>query len=117
VLITRALAEASRLGEAAGAEGRTFSGLAGLGNVLVRAQRDGGAPSADYALGHRLLDGVDPDEREATEGARAAVAGVRLARRVGVRMPLLEGLAAVLTGAASPRDAARLAADNVAAEE
>lgn len=117
VLITRALAEASRLGEAAGAEARTFSGLAGLGNVLVRAQRDGGAPSADYELGHRLLDGVDASEREATEGARAAVAGVRLAQRVGVRMPLLEGLAAVLTGAASPRDAARLAADTVAIEE
>ncbi|TMQ19515.1 MAG: hypothetical protein E6J90_18015 [Deltaproteobacteria bacterium] len=36
VLITRALAEASRLGVAAGAEARTFSGLAGLGNLLVR---------------------------------------------------------------------------------
>ena len=78
---------------------------------------DGAVPSADYALGHRLLEGVAAGEREATEGARAAVAGVRLARRVGVRMPLLEGLAAVLTGAASPRDAAQLAADTVAIEE
>ncbi len=117
VLITRALAEASRLGASAGADPRTFSGLAGLGNVLVRA---GGAPSAEYDQGRRLVDqtdGAGASERDATEGARAAVAGVRLAKRSGVRMPLLEGVAAVLTGAASARDAARLAADTVAAEE
>jgi len=114
VLITRALAEASRLGAAMGADARTFAGLAGLGNLLVRA---GGAPSAEYDQGRRLLQAVTPAERDATEGARAAVAGVRLARRAGVRMPLLEGIAAVLTGAASAKDAARLAADTVAAEE
>lgn len=115
VLITRALAEASRLGTAAGAEARTFSGLAGLGNVLVRAPAGGTSPSPEYGLGRSLLDGAP--RGEPSEGARAAVAGVRLARRLGVRMPLLEGLAAVLTGAASARDAARLAADTVAAEE
>jgi glycerol-3-phosphate dehydrogenase (NAD(P)+) len=115
VLVTRALAEASRLGAAAGAEPRTFSGLAGLGNVLVRAPAAGAPPSPEYALGRALLDGVP--RGDPSEGARAAVAGVRLASRLGVRMPLLEGLAAVLTGAASPRDAARLAADTVAAEE
>lgn len=114
VLITRALAEASRLGVAAGADARTFAGLAGLGNVLVRAS---GAPSAEYDQGRRLVEAVTPSERDLTEGARAAVAGVRLARRVGVRMPLLEGVAAVLTGTASAKDAARLAADTVAAEE
>src|SRR4029078_4300687 len=37
VLITRAIAEASRLGQAVGGEARTFAGLAGLGNLLVRA--------------------------------------------------------------------------------
>src|SRR3990167_5770848 len=45
VLITRAIAEASRLGAALGADPRTFSGLAGLGNILVRA---GSERSADY---------------------------------------------------------------------
>ena len=115
VLITRALAEASRLGAAAGAEPRTFSGLAGLGNVLVRSGQ--GSPSIEYALGKSLAAGPRADAATATEGARAAVAGVRLARRLGVRMPLLEGLAAVLTGALAARDAARLAADTVASEE
>jgi glycerol-3-phosphate dehydrogenase (NAD(P)+) len=115
VLVVRALAEASRLGAAAGAEPRTFSGLAGLGNVLVRAPAAGASPSHEYAVGRALIDGAP--RGEPSEGARAAVAGVRLARRLGVRMPLLEGLAAVLTGAASAKDAARLAADTVAAEE
>lgn len=114
VLVTRALAEASRLGAAAGADARTFTGLAGLGNLLVRA---GGATSAEYEQGKRLMTATGASERDATEGARAAVAGVRLAKRHHVRMPLLEGVAAVLTGAASARDAARLAADTVAAEE
>jgi len=118
VLITRAIAEASRLGEALGASYRTFTGLAGLGNVLVRSQ--GGAAAPEYELGKSLVDGINPDiaARVAnSEGARAAVAAVRLARRQGVRMPLLEGLAAVLTGAMTPREAARLAADTVASEE
>jgi glycerol-3-phosphate dehydrogenase (NAD(P)+) len=119
VLITRALAEASRLGESLGAAAKTFSGLAGLGNVLVRAQPDGAA-AAEYVLGKDLIGGMTQEiaaRVAASEGARAAVAGVRLARRQKVRMPLLEGLAGVLTGALTPRDAARLAADTVATEE
>jgi glycerol-3-phosphate dehydrogenase len=52
-----------------------------------------------------------------TEGARAAIAGIRLAARKKVRMPLLSGLAAILTGRASVADAARLATDTVATEE
>jgi glycerol-3-phosphate dehydrogenase (NAD(P)+) len=119
VLITRALAEASRLGESLGASAKTFTGLAGLGNVLVRAQPDG-AIAAEYALGKDLIGGMTQAiaARVAqSEGARAAIAGVRLARRQKIRMPLLEGLAGVLTGALTPRDAARLAADTVASEE
>jgi len=122
VLITRAIAEASRLGESLGSSARTFTGLAGLGNVLVRAQRSesDGAAAPEYELGKRLVGGMTPEiaaQVAQSEGARAAVAGVRLARRQGVRMPLLEGLAGVLTGALTPRDAARLAADTVASEE
>ena len=114
VLVTRGLAEASRLGHAAGADPRTFSGLAGLGNLLVRS-----APAAahrEYAFGQSLMKGARP-EAEWPEGARAAVAAMRLAQRVGVRMPILGGLAAVVTGAITPREAARLAADTVATEE
>jgi glycerol-3-phosphate dehydrogenase (NAD(P)+) len=113
VLLTRAVAEASRLGQAAGAEARTFSGLAGLGNLLVR----GSERSADYQLGRRLADGVVTADSARTEGARAALAGVELASKLRVRMPVLAGVAAVLAGRAEPKDAAQLVADTVAAEE
>jgi glycerol-3-phosphate dehydrogenase (NAD(P)+) len=112
VLVTRGLAEASRLGQAAGGEARTFTGLAGLGNLMVRS-----APAhREYAFGQALLAGARP-ERDWPEGARAAVAATRLAARLGVRTPVLGGLAAVITGTLSPKEAARLAADTVATEE
>ncbi|MGE5183834.1 MAG: NAD(P)H-dependent glycerol-3-phosphate dehydrogenase [Acidobacteriota bacterium] len=110
VLITRAVAEASRLGAAAGAEARTFAGLAGLGNLLVRANER----STDYQLGRRVADGVVTADGERTEGARAALAGAELARKLKVRMPVLSGVAAVLSGRAEPRDAAQLVGDSVA---
>ncbi|MBK9029728.1 MAG: NAD(P)-binding domain-containing protein [Myxococcales bacterium] len=113
VLITRACAEAARLIEAMGGAARTFTGLAGLGNLLVRA---GAEDDPDYALGRALARGV-PLPSRTTEGARAAVTALRLAERARVRMPLLRGLAAVLAGRVSVADAARLAADTVADEE
>jgi glycerol-3-phosphate dehydrogenase (NAD(P)+) len=113
VLITRALAEASRLGVAEGAEARTFAGLAGLGNLLVRASER----SADYQLGRRLAEGAAPADAVRTEGARAALAGVELAGQLRVRMPVLHGLAAVLTGRLEPRKVANLIGDTVAEAE
>lgn len=114
VLITRAVAEMSRLGVAAGAEPRTFSGLAGLGNLLVRASGD---RSADYLLGRRVADGVVTADSARTEGARAAIAGCQLAAKLRVRMPVLNGVAGVLAGKLEPKDAAQLVGDTVAAEE
>jgi glycerol-3-phosphate dehydrogenase (NAD(P)+) len=113
VLVTRAVAEASRLGVAAGAQERTFSGLAGLGNLLVRASDR----STDYQLGRRLADGVVTADAQRTEGARAALAGKELAKKLRVRMPVLEGVAAILSGKVEPRDAAKLIGETVAVEE
>ena len=114
VLVTRAVAESSRLGAAVGAEPKTFAGLAGLGNMLVRAS---GERSADYVLGRRIADGIVTGDNARTEGARAAVTGLELAKSLRVRMPVLQGLAAVLTGKLEPRDAAQLVGDQVATEE
>jgi glycerol-3-phosphate dehydrogenase (NAD(P)+) len=114
VLITRMIAESSRLGVAAGAEARTFSGLAGLGNILVRAT---GERSADYVLGRRLADGVVTADGARTEGARAASTGCELAATLGIRMPVLAGVAAMLSGKLEPKDAAHLVGDHVAVEE
>lgn len=112
VLVTRAVAEASRLGVAAGAEARTFAGLAGLGNLLVRASGD---RSADYVLGRELAEGIT--NGGSTEGARAALAGMALAKSLRVRMPVLQGVAAILAGKIQPREAANLVGDQVATEE
>jgi glycerol-3-phosphate dehydrogenase (NAD(P)+) len=114
VLITRAIAEASRLGSAAGAEPKTFSGLAGLGNILVRSSSE---RSGDYLLGRRLAEGVMTADNARSEGARAAIAGCELAKQLRVRMPVLNGLAAILSGKIEPKDAAHLVGDSVAMEE
>lgn len=114
VLITRAIAEASRLGAAAGGDAKTFSGLSGLGNILVRASSD---RSADYLLGRRLADGVMTADTARTEGARAAIAGCELAAKLKIRMPVLSGVAAVLSGKIDPKEAAQLVGDSVAVEE
>ncbi|HEU4615873.1 MAG TPA: 2-dehydropantoate 2-reductase N-terminal domain-containing protein [Kofleriaceae bacterium] len=115
VLITRVVAEAARLLAAAGGEGRTFSGLAGLGNLLVRGGKRGG--SSEYQLGCRLAEGKHDGEAGRIEGARAALAGATLSDRLRVRMPVLTGVAAVLAGRAEPRDVAKLIGDTVAIEE
>lgn len=129
VLSTRIVAEASRLCAAAGGEARTFAGLAGLGNLLVRATDRSATPkvrgtsaelvaqSADYQLGRRLADGVVTADTARTEGARAAIAGAKLAEGLRIRMPVLQGLAMVLAGKVEPRDAAKLIGDQVDAQE
>jgi len=90
VLICRAVAEATRLSTAAGARERTFAGLAGLGNLLVRVGSD---RSTDYHLGTELARGKKPRE---TEGARAAAASRIVARRLNVRTPILDAVCAVV---------------------
>ncbi len=117
VLITRGLAEASRLGEAAGGDARTFTGLAGLGNLLVRSSSSSSEYSRDYRLGLALGEGRAPTDGDRSEGAGAAIGLARLADRLGVRMPLLSAIAAVVRGEASPRAAAAAAADSVAEQE
>lgn len=113
VLITRAVAEGSRLVVAAGGQAKTFGGLSGLGNLLVRASDR----SDDYQLGKRLADGVITAEAERTEGARAALAGAQLAKQLQARLPVLTGVAAVLSGKAEVREVATLIGDSVATEE
>lgn len=133
VLITRAIAEASRLSMAAGAEARTFSGLAGLGNLLVRSSDQtpqsqataaqhgiAGATdrSDDYQLGRQLaLGGAFDGAASHTEGARAAAAALELAGKLRVAMPILAAVAAVLSRQISPRDAVRALSDTATIDE
>ncbi len=113
VLITRAVAEAARLCVAAGGEQKTFAGLAGLGNLLVRTSPQSCSYSVDYQLG--LGFGHDK-ELSLTEGGRAAQAAHRLATRLNVRMPVLAAVNAVVSGKLSAAEAAKMA-DTVADQE
>ncbi len=89
-LLTRGLAEMTRLGIAAGANPLTFAGLAGMGDLIATA----GSPlSRNHRLGMELAKGRTWAEIEATmpgtaEGAYTVQAALELAARLGVEMPI-----------------------------
>lgn len=108
LLITRAVAEMARLGRSAGAQEHTFSGLAGLGNLLVRTSPPSSEHSDDYRLGRRLASAESPaggHEPRMTEGARVIQAALELSRFQSVRLPILETLSRVLDGSMSLAEA------------
>jgi glycerol-3-phosphate dehydrogenase (NAD(P)+) len=89
-LITRGLAEMTRVGIAAGANPLTFAGLAGVGDVIATC---GSGLSRNYRLGAELARGRSWPEIEQTmpgtaEGAYTVDAALALAERVGVEMPI-----------------------------
>jgi glycerol-3-phosphate dehydrogenase (NAD(P)+) len=97
-LITRGLAEIVRLGTALGAEPLTFSGLAGIGDLIVTCT----SPlSRNYQVGYRMGQGASLDQALAdadgvAEGVPTTKAALQLAARAGVEMPIAEQLARVL---------------------
>ena len=107
-LISRGLAEMTRLGVAMGARPETMSGLAGLGDLILTCTSD---LSRNRRLGMELAKGAGPGEilaggRFTAEGAGTAPAAVRLAARHGIEMPIAQEVAAVLFEGRSPRQAA-----------
>ena len=91
-LITRGLAEMTRLGIAAGANPLTFAGLAGVGDVIATC---GSGLSRNHRLGEELARGRSWPEIEASlpgtaEGAYTVDAALALARRYGVEMPIAQ---------------------------
>jgi glycerol-3-phosphate dehydrogenase (NAD(P)+) len=106
-LLTRGLAEITRLGVALGARPRTFAGLAGLGDLILTCT---GELSRNRRLGLALARGQSLAEwqagtRSVAEGVRTAQAGVALARRAAVTTPVIEEVAAVLFERKAPREA------------
>jgi glycerol-3-phosphate dehydrogenase (NAD(P)+) len=107
-LITRGLAEMARLGEAMGADPRTFAGLAGLGDLVATCS----SPlSRNRRFGEYLGQGRSTAEaRELTgqtaEGVTSYAPVLELARKHGAEMPITEVVAAVITGRLTVRDAA-----------
>lgn len=99
-LITRGLAEMTRLGEASGARAETFSGLAGMGDLIVTCWSLHGRNRRAGAL---IAQGRTPDEAAAeigqtVEGLITAPVLLELAHTVGVELPITEGVCAILSG-------------------
>jgi glycerol-3-phosphate dehydrogenase (NAD(P)+) len=99
-VITRGLAEMSRLGEACGARPETFAGLAGMGDLIVTCWSRHGR---NRAAGELIAQGADPQEAVArigqtVEGITTAPTLLELSKRVGVELPITDGVCAVLSG-------------------
>ena len=99
-LITRGLVEMARLGEACGGRPETFSGLAGMGDLIVTCESRHGRNRAAGAL---IAQGATPAEAAArigqtVEGLTTAPVLRDLSRRLGVELPITEGVCAVLSG-------------------
>jgi glycerol-3-phosphate dehydrogenase (NAD(P)+) len=99
-LITRGLVEMARLGEAFGAQPETFAGLAGMGDLMVTCFHPSGR---NRRAGELIARGASPDEAraeigQAVEGLTTAPVLRDLSRRIGVELPITEGVCSVLEG-------------------
>ena len=97
-LITRGLAEITRLGVAMGADPVTFSGLSGLGDLVLTCTGDlSRNRSVGIELGQgRRLEDIVRDMKMVAEGVKTTKSGYELARREGIEMPILEQVHAIL---------------------
>ena len=108
-LITRGLAEVTRLALAVGGDARTLSGLAGLGDLLLTCT---GTLSRNRTVGLELAAGKSIGEivgsmRMVAEGIETTKATVDLARSRQVEMPIAEQMYAMLYEGRTPREAIR----------
>ncbi|MCW2947855.1 MAG: Glycerol-3-phosphate dehydrogenase [Actinoallomurus sp.] len=110
LVMTRGLAEITRLGGALGADPHTFAGLAGMGDLVSTCS----SPlSRNRTFGENLGRGMSLEEviavtKQTAEGVKSCDAVLELARRHHVEMPITEGIVAVMHGGLSPADAGRL---------
>ena len=106
-LITRGLAEMTRLGVALGAKSETFMGLSGLGDLVLTATGD---LSRNRKVGLALAQGQSLQQAvqsvgHVAEGVYSARTVLQRARGLGVSMPITEGVVALLDGQLRPEQA------------
>ena len=99
-IITRGIAEISRLGAAMGCREQTFGGLAGIGDLIVTATS---MHSRNFRCGILLGKGVPVDEATrqvemVVEGLNALPAAIKLAKKYNVQMPIIEAVEAIVSG-------------------
>lgn len=105
-LITRGMAEITRLGKAMGCYEQTFSGLAGVGDLIVTATS---AHSRNNLCGCFIGQGMRPDEAikkvgMVVEGINAIPATLQLARKYKVSMPIVEAVNEVINNECDPKE-------------
>ena len=108
-LITRGLAEITRLAVAMGGQTRTLSGLAGLGDLVLTCT---GELSRNRSVGMELAKGLKLAEIVSSmtmiaEGVETTSAAVELARKFNVDLPITQQMESILKGLRSPREAIR----------
>lgn len=104
MLITRGLAEVQRLGVKLGAEPLTFSGLAGIGDLLATCSSE---LSRNFRVGLGLargkaLQAILDELGECAEGVNTTRVALELARSVDVPLPITEGVGRLLFSGATP---------------
>jgi glycerol-3-phosphate dehydrogenase (NAD(P)+) len=108
-LITRGLAEISRLAVAMGGEPKTLAGLAGLGDLVLTCSGD---LSRNRKVGQELARGrtigeITGSMSMVAEGVETCAAAVDLGAKFGVDLPIIQQMHQVLQHGKSPRDALR----------
>jgi glycerol-3-phosphate dehydrogenase (NAD(P)+) len=106
-LMTRGLAEIARLGAALGAKPETFSGLSGVGDLMVTC---GSRHSRNRSVGERLGKGESLQDimggmKQVAEGVWNAKAARDLASELGIEMPITEEVCAIVEDGKDPRQA------------
>jgi glycerol-3-phosphate dehydrogenase (NAD(P)+) len=106
-LLTRALAELTRLGVALGGQPATFAGLAGMGDLIATCTS---VLSRNHRVGIALAEGRKLDDivhemKMVAEGVKTTRAVLQLAVRAGVEMPIATEVARVLYEGHHPREA------------
>ena len=109
-LMTRGIHEISRLGETMGAKSETFSGLSGIGDLMVTCSSD---LSRNRRCGLLIGGGMTPEEAVAeikttVEGIYTVEAASKLAKKLKVDMPITNAIKAVIDGKLNPRDAVEM---------
>jgi glycerol-3-phosphate dehydrogenase (NAD(P)+) len=108
-LMTRGLAEMTRLACACGARRETLSGLAGMGDLALTCTGDlSRNRTVGVELGRgRKLDEIISSMRTVAEGVKTTRATVKLAQRHHIDVPITQQVNRILEGEVSPRDAIR----------
>jgi len=118
-LITRGLAEMTRLACACGARRETLAGLAGMGDLVLTCTGDlsrNRSVGVELGKGRKLAEIISP-MRMVAEGVKTTKATVALAARHGIDMPITQQVHRILEGQTSPRDAIRELMERTLKEE